>query len=61
MRRSHKRGQKNESRAMKLSNGQLITTVPREISRWKHIDKATLLKWSDGGPGRVIIEIVPEG
>jgi hypothetical protein len=33
-------------------------TVPREITRWKRIEKGTLIKWSDGGPGRVILEVV---
>ncbi len=58
--RTHKIVAKDHSRVMRLGNGQLIATVPREIARWKHIDKATLLKWSDAGANRVLIEVVVE-
>ena len=58
MRRAHKRTTRDLSRVMKLSNGQFIITIPREMTRLKKIEKATLLKWSDGGQNRIIIEIV---
>lgn len=57
-RRTHKVISRDYTRIMRLSNGQLIVTLPREIGRWKHIDKGTLLKWSDGGLNRIIIEVV---
>ncbi len=57
-RRTHKPVARDCSRVMRLSNGQFLVTVPREITRWKHIGKGTLLKWSDAGPGRVILEVV---
>ncbi len=54
----HRKIDKDHSRVMKLGNGQLLATVPREISRWKHIGKGTLLRWTDAGDGRILIEIV---
>ena len=45
---------------MRLGNGQLLATVPREISRWKHIEKGTVLKWSDAGQDRILIEILDQ-
>ena len=58
--RTHKRVDKDHSRVMKLGNGQLIATIPREIARWKRIEKATLLKWSDAGPDRIIVEVLQQ-
>ena len=43
---------------IQLSNKQMIVTIPREITRWKRVGKGTLVKWSDGGLNRVIIEIL---
>jgi len=57
---AHRKVSNSHSRVMKLSNGQLLTTIPREVARWKHIDKATLLKWSDAGENRVLIEVIAE-
>ena len=54
----HRKIDKDHSRVMRLGNGQLMATVPREISRWKHIEKGTVLRWSDGGPGRILIEVL---
>lgn len=48
------------SRVMQLSNGQFLVTVPREITRWKRIGKGTLVRWSDGGPDRIIIDVLQE-
>jgi len=45
---------------MQFKNGQILVTVPREIARWKHISKGTLLRWSDGGKNRVIVEVLSE-
>lgn len=59
-RRVHKVVSKDHTRVMQLGNGQLLATVPRELSRWKNISKGTLLKWSDGGQNRIIIEITKE-
>ena len=56
-RRTHKVVLRSSTRVMQLSNKQLLVTVPREIARWKHINKGTLVKWSDGGENRVILEV----
>ena len=58
--RTHKVAGRGKSRAMQFGNGQILVTVPREIARWKHIGKGTLLRWSDGGENRVIIEVLKE-
>ncbi len=57
-RRVHKVVSRSSTRVMKLSNKQLLVTVPREIAKWKRIEKGTLIKWSDGGINRVIIEVI---
>ncbi|MDE1871192.1 MAG: hypothetical protein KGI06_03050 [Candidatus Micrarchaeota archaeon] len=49
---------KHYTRVMRLSNGQFIVTIPRELTRWKNIGKGTLLKWSNGGENRLIVEII---
>ena len=59
-RRQHKIESRGKTRVMQLSNKQMIVTIPREITRWKHIGKGTLVKWSDGGLNRIIIEIVDQ-
>lgn len=59
-RRTHNVVSKDHTRVMQLSNGQFIVTIPREIARWKHIGKGTLLKWSDGGQNRIIMEVLQE-
>ena len=56
-RRVHKRVGRCFTRVIRLSNNQLLVTIPREIARWKHIGKGALVKWSDGGLNRVIIEV----
>ena len=56
-RRTHKVVSRSSTRVMQLSNKQLLVTVPREIARCKHINKGTLVKWSDGGENRVILEV----
>ncbi|MCL5238873.1 MAG: hypothetical protein M1286_00145 [Candidatus Marsarchaeota archaeon] len=48
----------NATHVGQLKNGQFLTSVPAEIARWKHIGKGTLLKWSDAGQNRILIEIV---
>lgn len=57
-RRQHKIESRDKTRVIQLSNKQLIVTIPREITRWKHIGKGSLLKWSDGGLDRIIIDII---
>ena len=57
-RRSHKRATKDFSRVMRLSNGQFLATIPRELARWKKVEKGTLLRWSDGGMNRIIVEVM---
>ena len=56
-RRTHKVVARDHTRLIKLGNGQLIVTIPREVSRWKRIGKGTLLKWQDGGENRLIVEV----
>ena len=58
--RTHKVAGRDKSRAMQFGNGQILVTVPREIARWKHIGKGTLLRWSDGGENRIIVEVLQE-
>ena len=58
--RTHKIVGRDKSRAMQFGNGQILVTVPREIARWKHIGKGTLLRWSDGGENRIIVEVLQE-
>jgi len=45
----HKVADRGKSRAMQFKNGQILVTVPREIARWKHIGKGTLLRRLDSG------------
>jgi len=52
--RTHKIVGRDKSRAMQFGNGQILVTVPREIARWKHIGKGTLLRWSGGGEIRLL-------
>jgi len=42
--RTHKVAGKGKSRVMQFGNGQVLVTVPREITRWKHISNGTLLR-----------------
>jgi len=58
--RTHKIAGRDKSRVMQFGNGQILATVPREIARWKHIGKGTLLRWSDGGENRIIVEVLSE-
>jgi hypothetical protein len=57
-RRTHNVVSGDHTRVMKLSNGQFIVTIPREVARWKYAGKGTLLKWFDGGMNRVIVKIL---
>ncbi len=57
-RRQHKIESRDKTRVIQLSNRQMIVTIPREITRWKYIGKGTLLKWSDGGLSRIIMEVL---
>ena len=59
-RRTHKVVAKDRTRVIKLGNGQFIVTIPRELCRWKRINKGTLLKWLDGGENRLIVEVMPD-
>jgi len=56
--RTHKVAGRGKSRVMQFKNYQILVTVPREIARWEH--KGTLLRWSDGGENRVIVEVLSE-
>ena len=60
-RKSRKGLNKNLTRPMQLKNGQIIATIPREFVNWKHITRDSLLKWSDAGENRVLIEVIKEG
>lgn len=51
---------RDHTRVIKLGNGQFIVTIPRELCRWKHVNKGTLLKWQDGGGNRFIVEVIPD-
>ena len=55
--RIHKVAGRGRSRVMQFKNGKILVTVPREIARWKYIGKCALLRWSDGGENRVIVEV----
>lgn len=55
--RQHKRGKSDQSVVMQLGNGQFIVTLPKYVASWKGISKGSLLKWSDGGQNRIIIEV----
>jgi len=54
--RTHKVAGRDKSRAMQFGNGQILVTMPREIARWKHIGKGTLLRRWDCGENRIIVE-----
>jgi hypothetical protein len=55
--RTHNVVSRSHSGVIQLSNGQLIITIQREIARRKRIEKATLLKWSDAGENRILVEV----
>lgn len=57
--KGHMRGQSGQSIVMQLGNGQLLITVPKILAGFKGIRKGAVLKWSDGGPGRLILEQKP--
>ena len=59
-RRIHKVVDMDHTRVIKLGNGKFIVTIPRELCRWKHVNKGTLLKWQDGGSNRLIVEVTPD-
>jgi hypothetical protein len=56
--RTHLRGKSNQSVVMQLGNGQYIITLPKNVASWKGIQKGSLLKWSDAGQGRIMLEVV---
>ncbi len=56
--RKHNRLSKDLTRAMVLNGTQRIVTIPREMCRWKKIEKGAVLKWSDAGPGGLLIEVL---
>lgn len=58
--RTHKRGKSDQSVVMQLGNGQFIVTLPKYVASWKGIAKGAVIKWSDGGPERILVEIVKE-
>ena len=59
-RRIHKVVDMDHTRVIKLGNGKFIVTIPRELCRWKHVNKGTLLKWQDGCGNRLIVEVTPD-
>lgn len=59
-RRTHTMVARDQTRVIQLSNKQLLVTVPREIARWKRVSKGSLLKWSDGGLNRILLEVSNE-
>jgi hypothetical protein len=58
--RTHKVAGRDKSRVIQFKNDQILVTAPREIERWKHIGKGTLLRWPDGGENRIIVEVLSE-
>ncbi len=60
LRRSREGLKKNETFVLQLGNGQVLTTIPKEFSRWKRAVKDAKLRWSDGGLNRIIIEVIEE-
>lgn len=58
--RQHQHQARDLTRATQLGNGQYLTTIPREITRWKKISKGSVLKWSDAGSGRILLEIIAD-
>lgn len=57
--KQHKRGKSDQSVVMQLGNGQYLITLPKYVASWKGIQKGTLLKWSDAGQGRIMLDILP--
>lgn len=56
--KTHAKGKNGETVVMQLGNGQYIVTLPKHVAAWKHIGKGTLLRWSDAGANRILIEIM---
>lgn len=56
--KQHKRSKSDQSVVMQLGNGQFIITLPKYVATWKGIHKGTLLKWSDAGQNRILIEVM---
>ncbi len=57
-RRKFRRKGREYSRAMKFGNGQIVITIPRELTRVYKIGNGTLFKWSEAGQGRILVEVV---
>lgn len=51
---------KNITHIGKLKSGSLITVIPRFLVEKKDITNIHLLKWSDGGENRILVEITSE-
>lgn len=58
--RKHKPTTHDKTRVMVFGNGQHVVTIPKHVAVWKGITKGTLVKWSDAGAGRVLVEIIPQ-
>ena len=56
--KQHKRGKSDQSVVMQLGNGQYLITLPKYVASWKGVKKGTLLRWSDGGPNRILVEVM---
>ncbi|MDE1865113.1 MAG: hypothetical protein KGH94_00530 [Candidatus Micrarchaeota archaeon] len=54
------KGKSDESVVMQLGNKQLPLTIPKSVAGFKGIVRGQKLKWSDGGPGRLMLEVVQE-
>lgn len=49
---------KNVTHIGKLKTGSLITVIPRFLVEKKDITNFQLLRWSDGGEDRIIVEVI---
>lgn len=55
--KQHQRSKADHSVVMQLGNGQYIITLPKHVAAFKGIQKGTIVKWSDAGINRILIEI----
>ena len=56
--KTHAKGKNGETVVMQLGNGQYIVTLPKHVAVWKGIRKGTTIRWIDGGPGRIVLEVI---
>jgi hypothetical protein len=56
--KTHTKGKNGETVVMQLGNGQYLVTLPKHVAVWKEIHRGTTIRWTDGGPGRIVLEVV---